>query len=274
MTIALGLRNCNPEKASAVLLDMLAQEPAMKSEDWENLYGSVGYHLSEIGKDLPKSSVETIENMARQGNLRALQVLARIPQDAGRNLFLSMYSTSQGAAQRIAFQGIAWKYAGQSLSLLLEAVESDDTEIQSIAIGGLGNVKDSRAVSALLKLLKGPNAELAARSLERSGPGEHVEAVLQELLSTNDDSISLYLVRCLEKHKFTDLKICQAVVKRLEGLEQETQDTHFLSPISYHLIMFLQYLSGNVMGPIDSDEYFRDNYRQWLPKWKEWCQKQ
>jgi hypothetical protein len=271
-----GLRNSDREKAIPILLEVLAKEPAMEPDRWEGTYGSAADDLSEIGELLPVVSVETITSLAHQGNLRALQVLVRIPQEVGCEYFLELARTGHDSAQRIGFQGVAKKCATQGLPLLLESTKSKDEAIQKIAIEGLGAVNDSKAVLQLVDLLNGSKAKEAAKSLARSGPGDHADAVMSKLLicKGEDSDIFYHLVDCLLKHKWSDYGVSIKVAERLEEELNRIESTKTSHNQDYELMRLLRHISGNSIGPTDYADFGKKKGRVWLAEWKEWYQKQ
>lgn len=274
--VRLGLRNSDQEKAIPVLMDLLAKEPDPVPERWDETNGSSADDLTAIGESLPVATVETLMSLARQGNLRALQVLARIPQNNGCDLFLAGVGKGGNTAQRLIYKGVTTKCAAQGLSVLLAGTENEDAEIQRLAIKGLGEINDSKAILQLIHLLDGAKAKEAAESLSRSGPGDHAEMLLQKLLAYKGQDSTIYynLVACLIKYRWPDPKIALKVAECLEEELDRIEKTHDSYNQDYHLMRLLRHISGMSVDPNESFDFDKKKGKEWLAEWRGWYEKQ
>jgi HEAT repeat protein len=101
-----------------------------------------------------------LQQLARSGNLRAVQVLAGNPQEAA---FVALGALAQNGSEAqvfIALDGLAQRWARQSVSVFRDLLKNANSLIVQKAIEGLGNSGDAAAIAWLDPLRDSTDAEI------------------------------------------------------------------------------------------------------------------
>lgn len=255
-----GLTGADRKRAIPILIEWLKVEPPPETNGLYE-YGPVVRELAGLGADAP---VADLEAMARQGNLRALQVLANLDQPAACESLMRLVGTAQGSALRIALHGLETHSPEKHVAQFLAALDNTDPETVKVAISGLAAAADPTAVVPLLRLLKGDKAPEAAQALGSLGPGSNAAAFLSAVLAADDASVAGSLVDGLIDHKWSDHAAIGPLVGRLDSAAPEVQ---------YQIIRLLRHLSQNALGPENSDEFDKEP-AQWAQRWRQWAKDQ
>jgi HEAT repeat protein len=207
--------------------------------------------------------VAPVAEMARAGNLRALQVLAGLKQPSAREPLTDIAAKAAGVTLQLALAGLAKHWAEQSVPLFKDALTNADKKIVSIAIRGLGKSKDPEAAPLLLPLLNSPDFSVkysVTAALATVPPGPHAPKYLEAILSTTDPSAVASLSQALIKHKWNDPK---TIPRLIEKLKQGKGDER------YSLMQLLRHLSHDALGPATWEEYDQ-NPAGWVQQWVNW----
>lgn len=190
---------------------------------------------------------------------------------------------------------------------LLEALSSEKTDLRFMACEILAELRDERAIPALLKLLKDHNelgssvASVAARALGRLGNPQVIPA-LRACLPTMDIELRYEIIHALGTLRATDaipqiiplitdtartrfdysvraavittlgkLKARDAVKELVKLLPDKDVETRTNTPIANYVIKSLEGITGVTQGPIlTNDEKSKEEL---IKKWQDWWEK-
>ncbi|MEW6367156.1 MAG: HEAT repeat domain-containing protein [Acidobacteriota bacterium] len=256
-----GLRKSGGERSADILLEALKKDPPPSNEAPLETTAAVD-QLTALGSH---KAVPQIESLARQGNLRALQVLAASKEAAAKAPLEAIARQAKGTQLVIALNGLSRRWPEGSAELFKAALKEPDAVKVSIAVRGLKkSVSDADLVALLVPLLAHANEEVRAEAsdgLSGLDPGAQAPRYFDAILSTADSQVAVDLVTALIDHKWKD----QSAVPRLAAkLAKGDND------MKYQTIRLLRHLSGDAMGPADYTD-FNNDPDEWVRKWKEWC---
>lgn len=257
-----GVRRCGREQAGPALLELLQKEEPPPAQPLQ---------LSAAVRELillnsPKSLPELIV-LARQGNLRALQVLAGSPDEAARAPLTERAVAGQPVERLIALNGLASNWPRQSLAVFQTALTSDQPEVVVVAALGLARSNEPTAIPALLAVLKSPDSKVrgsVAAALESLPANRYTAQWLDALLATDDDQVARVMVNALIRDQWRDRSQLSRLADKLMSGRGD---------LRYQIIRLLRHLAGNPMGPKDYFEY-QENADGWNKKWSEWAARQ
>ncbi len=153
-----GLLQIDPEQASAIILMMLEKdEPPADDQllEPDDLVGALrGWYTP--------SGMLGLQDLVQKGNLRAVQVLGGIPQEAAFVLLGGIARTGTLAQVFIALNALGQQWAKQSVSVFRDALKNPKPQIVQKAIEGLGNSGDPEAVKLLTPLKTSPDKDVRA----------------------------------------------------------------------------------------------------------------
>ncbi|HZZ80391.1 MAG TPA: HEAT repeat domain-containing protein [Gemmataceae bacterium] len=266
-TIARGLCASGGDKALFELLKMLESEPTSAQLNAHDTT-EVVRQLAKLNS--PKATPRLVE-LAHDGNLRALQVLASSRNDSVREPLTTLAGNSKGAALRIALVGLQSHWAKESSKVFAKNLGHSDKEIVHSALTGLQASRDPRAAGRIVQLVKHQdmNIRSSASFALRELPLDGCETkVAEAILDAADDNVVSNLAEALIKAKWKDKAFTKKIGNRLALANAKRGQSG-----QRGLVRLLRQLSGDAMGPRDDNEYYRDP-DGWSRRWVEWAMKQ
>lgn len=257
-----GMKASGGTKALGVFVDLLSTEKQPTEGD---MYTST--LVDEMISLNPEPVRQNLVDLARKGNLRALQVLAGWENEGTRDVLLEITKNGSGLARRIALGGIAENWPNECRDVLHTMLHTTDAELTCSAIEGLGNTGDSREVDSLVSFLDNSNESIrtaASTAIGKLGPGDHASAILKIILKSDDYSLATNLTNALVGSNWSDQTVVKPLVQRLETASGDMR---------FQVVRLLRHLSKNAMGP-ETYSQWSDKPEEWTDRWRAWAAKQ
>lgn len=169
--VAWGLIKTGGDKALQAVLDMLRQDTPPPASDPlqtnELVYALRGWPSATLNLGLL--------DLARGSNLRAVQVLAGLPQEGAMVALTVIARTGTEPQVLIAIDGLAQHWSRQSIAVFREALPQANKTIVKRAIDGLGNAGDPAAAAWLTPYADHADADVRAateQALKKLKPGK------------------------------------------------------------------------------------------------------
>jgi HEAT repeat protein len=259
-----GMGKSNPEKALPIFLEMLAKEapPDKKSPT------STTRLVTELIALKAVKAIPELLLAARDGNLRACQVLAGTKDEAFRKPLLDFAMEAKGPALWIAVDGLLdnWTNSGGDVYRKVLA-QPEQPEVLKLAARGLEQMKDQQVGSRLAALLGSSSPEIAlaaAEAINGLSTTLPVPDLLPAMLATGDSKVADSLAETLIERKWAERSAIPRLAVRLKEGPPE---------VRYPVIRLLRHLSKDAMGPEYSSEFEKDA-AEWVRKWIEWAEAQ
>jgi HEAT repeat protein len=257
-----GMKSSGGTKALPDLIELLQTEK--RPEEYDRTPSTLVKAIIALN---PEPFAQKLADMARQGNVPAIQVFAGWDSRNAHGLLLDLAAHGTGLGQRIALDSISDNWAGESRDLLRAMLLNTDPKLVCSAIKGVRNIGDKTAADALVPFLDHKNlsvSQAAAEALEKLGPGAHAQTILERILRTNDYGTAICLTDSLIKHDWHNRDAIKPIAIRLKQLKGD---------MGFVMIRLLRHVSNNAMGP-DGYAQWNEKSDEWRKKWCDWAAKQ
>jgi len=259
--LARGLTRSGGERASDQLLAWLAEEE-LPNEDAPLVTSTVVDELS--GLDQP-ALVPRLRELAGDGHLPALQVLAHYQDPSARESLEQLARELEGAARLIALDGLSRRWPEGNEELFEQALRKPADDLVPVAVRGLRSTRPDALPSLLLPLVQSDDEAIrseAATALSDFDPGSHGDGYLEAILSTSDGQIAANLVSALVDHQWEKAGAVGELAAKLEQSQE--------NDMRFQLIRLMRHLSGDAQGPENYSEFW-DKPDEWTKRWVEWA---
>jgi HEAT repeat protein len=214
--MALRKLNLGNDDAVQILIEKFHDE-YLKDE----IIKTLGLFRIEKAKDLLVKATEDPDEKTRKLALQALERLVRTetkptiveppPQttDATQGSGYAEFETGTGQSEKNERFMVA--YEGR-LNILLKSAKDPSSEVRATTVNALGNIKDPKAIAALIEALNDGNQDVRIKAVEALGQQKDAIAV-QPLIEKLDDSDLKFREKVIQAlNEFTDEKIIYALL--------------------------------------------------------------